>query len=193
MKIDIIGKGKLSWFIEEYFNSHELEYFDDAVIGCKDTHSAQSEDIFISIGHTEFRKHLFEFYQDRKILSLVSDRAYVSPTVVVGAGSFINNFCSIHPNVKLGKGCLVHPNTVIDIGTEVGDFCRFGSQVYVGEYCSIGDGAVIGSGVTILPGIKIGSNCEIMAGSLVNKNIGDNERVAGSPIRTLGVEIGKSS
>lgn len=184
MKIDIIGRGKLSWLLEDILKD-ELRFFDDTVPGLKGTKESDGDNIFVSIGNNTYRKELFEFYKTRNIISVISDLSFVSPKSIIGEGAFINNFSSVHANASVGLGCLVHPNSVIDVGASVGDFCRIGSQVYIGENVTIGTNCIIGSGVTILPNINIGANCHICAGSTVNRSFGDDETIVGNPARSV--------
>ncbi|CAB4122161.1 WbbJ Acetyltransferase (isoleucine patch superfamily) [uncultured Caudovirales phage] len=185
MKIDVIGRGKLSWLVEDILTKDKLRFFDDTVKGVQGTKESDGDNIFVSIGNNAYRKELFEFYKARNIISVISELSFVSSRSIIGAGAFINNFSSVHTNAKLGLGCFIHPNSIIDVGATVGDFCRIGSQVYIGENVKIGNNCILASGVNILPNITIGDNCHICAGTVVNRSFGDDETIVGYPARSV--------
>ena len=50
----------------------------------------------------------------------------------------------------------------------------------------IGNDVWIGGGAIILPGVTIGDGALIGAGSVVTRNVGANQIVAGNPARSIG-------
>lgn len=189
MKIDIICRGKISWFAEEILEGHELEFFDDTMDEYKNTDESINENVFISIGEPNARKRLYEFYKDRNHVSVISKKSYISPKAKLSPGSVVMHHANVQANANLGLCCFIHTNSNIDVGTKIGDFCRFGSNVHVAEYVTIGDNCIIGSGVVIVPRVTIGNNCVICAGTVVNHSIGDNKVVGGVPARSIKTNV----
>jgi acetyltransferase-like isoleucine patch superfamily enzyme len=53
------------------------------------------------------------------------------------------------------------------------------------NFVEIGDDVWVGSGVSIMPGVRIGKGAILAAGSVVTKDVGEYEIVAGIPARYL--------
>ena len=90
--------------------------------------------------------------------------------VDIGAFCYINSKygLKIGDNVQLGSHCSIYTESTID--HKVGSI-------------NIGEGSSIGSHSTIMPGVKIGKNVTIGAHSFINKDIPDNSRAYGVPVK----------
>jgi len=102
--------------------------------------------------------------------------------------------------VKIGKDVYISPGVVLDPLfpelIELCDGCVLGlySMVLTHEYTPeesrigkviIGKNSVIGAKSVIRSGVIIGQNCTIGISSFVNKDVPDNETVAGVPARKI--------
>lgn len=102
--------------------------------------------------------------------------------------------------VKIGKDVYISPGVVLDPLfpelVELRDGCVLGlyAMILTHEYTAgesrigkviIGKNSVIGAKSVVRSGVTIGQNCTIGISSFVNKDVPDNETVAGVPARKI--------
>ena len=94
----------------------------------------------------------------------------IGDRVDIGAFCYLNSKhgLKIGNDVQLGSHCSIYTESTID--SKVGSI-------------EIGDGSCIGSHSTIMPGVKIGKNVIVGAHSFINKNIPDNSKAYGVPVK----------
>lgn len=102
---------------------------------------------------------------------------------------------SIGPNTAVGLSVqfdIFHPekisigeNSVIGYGTTILTHETTTERFSTGEV-KIGDDVLIGANTTILPGVEIADGATVSAHSLVNRDVGEAEKVGGVPIREIG-------
>jgi UDP-3-O-[3-hydroxymyristoyl] glucosamine N-acyltransferase len=190
MALGVIGRGKISFLVEDILEGREdLVFYDDSKEGLEKTDACAERRLTITIGNTEIRRRLFEHYRDREIESIVSPKAHISFSAEIGRGAIISHHCAIHAHAKIGESGFIYSNAVIDVYAVVGAFCRIGPHVYIGENARIGNNTIINAGAQIAPGITIGNNVHVAAGALVTRSFGDFENVVGSPARSLRGEF----
>src|SRR5882724_7539717 len=126
-------------------------------------------------------------------------------TSLLGAPK-INGGPNLFSNLSIGRDCEIGADCVIDLGERV----TIGNRVTLGpgvtlltstheldirehragaiqlKPITIGDAAWLGAGVVILPGVVIGEGAVIDAGSVVNKDVGAQVRVGGTPAMPRG-------
>ena len=124
--------------------------------------------------------------------SIYIEARYPGANVEIGAGTCINNNCTIIANttsIKIGKGCRIgfgcsffdsdfhhiHP-----LDRNVGD-----PSLQPDVKIEIGDNVFIGSNVIILKGVVVGAGSVIGAGSVVTKSIPPMTVAAGNPCRVI--------
>lgn len=133
------------------------------------------------------------FFSDHvKIYSGVQISAYKNTKVEIGERTHIakDSIISGFAGVKIGDNCAI--SSGVRIYTVSNDIKELDvliiNQRSVGPI-NISDNVLIGAGTIIFPGVKIGKNSVVAAGSVVNKDVGDNEIVGGSPIRLIKKRI----
>ncbi len=98
----------------------------------------------------------------------------------IGPGFRIyHNYGVIHP-YSAGKNFTVHHG--VTIGKNKG---ASGKEIVDPTF---GDNVEVMSGAIVFGGIKIGNNVIIGAGSVVNKDVPDNSKVVGNPMRIIKTE-----
>lgn len=112
----------------------------------------------------------------------------------IGAGCYIGKFCTIQVSGRIGHGVLIANNVGI-VGRLDHEYRFPGVPVRDGRWIGtdaglaglaenqidIGDDVWIGFGSVVLSGIRIGEGAVIAAGSVVTRDVGAYEIVAGSP------------
>ncbi|MGB9695789.1 MAG: acyltransferase [Ignavibacteria bacterium] len=158
--------------------------------------------------------HLFKTLRDSKkhnynrVLPFgdyFSDRWEKAKYLGFGEGTSVYDNVVIIGEVKVGKNTWIGPNVILDGsgGLEIGDNCSIsaGVQIYshdsvkwaisggVEEYeykkTTIGNNCYIGPNTVIAKGVKVGSGVIIGANSFVNRDVPDNAKVAGNPIKNI--------
>lgn len=108
---------------------------------------------------------------------VISKDVYIDKNVIIGDNCKIQNSALIYDGVKIKNNVFIGPGVVFTNDY----FPRADSKNWKIKKTVIEFGASIGANATILCGIKIGKKSMIAAGSVVIKNVGDNELVAGNP------------
>jgi sugar O-acyltransferase (sialic acid O-acetyltransferase NeuD family) len=104
--------------------------------------------------------------------------------VEMGTGNLIYENALIHPFVRIGNHCVISSNAGIAHESSIGDYCFVGPASYICGKVEIGDEVYIGTGAKVLPRLKIGRRAEVAACALVNKPVGDGQRIVGVPGRS---------
>lgn len=82
------------------------------------------DSVVVAIGNPAVRRHLLEKAASDgvfEIASLVSPRAYVSPSARISHGCIIEPMAVVHAEVSLGMGCLVSAGAVVNHAAKCGD------------------------------------------------------------------------
>ncbi len=145
------GHGRVAAEIAESLG-YTVSFLDDkpgeGVIGSiseLEKFSSEFEEFFIGIGNNAVRHKL----QDRltelsfTLATLISPRAYVSPSIKVGFGTVIEPGAIVNANVTIGCGCIVSVGSIIDHDSVLEDF----SHVNTGAICMSGAHVVMGQKV----------------------------------------------
>ena len=125
---------------------------------------------------------------DRGVVLLTTGQRTAEAGIRIGARSYINRWTMIDASfsVNIGADVMIGPGCYItdhDHGTSAGMAV---SQLPLLEAATdIGDNVWIGANATILKGVHIGRNAVVGAGSVVTRDVGPGERVAGVPARVI--------
>lgn len=93
----------------------------------------------VAIGNTEKRMELLEKLENSgyTIPLLKHPQAYVSPSAVIGKGSFIEPLTVIHTDVNIGAGCIISAGTIVNHNAIVSDGCHLNCGTIVGARADI--------------------------------------------------------
>lgn len=134
-----------------------------------------------------------------------SDRWEKAKYLGFGEGTSVYDNVVVIGDVKVGKNTWIGPNVILDGsgGLEIGDNCSISAGVQIYSHDSvkwaisggvesyeykktfIGNNCYIGPNTVITKGVKVGNGVVIGANSFVNRDIPDNSRVAGNPIKDI--------
>lgn len=107
--------------------------------------SKEYANVVVAIGNPEFRQRLIRFIEEETLLrlvTLVSPKAYVSPSAQIGKGCIVEPMAVIHTGCLLGKGCLICAGAVVN------------HRAMCGDCVQVDCNAVIPGNTVVLSGIK---------------------------------------
>ena len=111
--------------------------------------SKRYANVVVAIGNPEVRQKLIRFIENETLLrlvTLVSPRAYVSPSAQIGKGSIIEPMAVIHTSCVLGKGCLICAGAVVNHAAMCGDCVQVDCNAVVAGNTVVPGGIKVASG-----------------------------------------------
>lgn len=100
---------------------------------------------------------------------IVSPRAYVARTAVLGPGTIVMHAAQIGPDARIGANVIVNTRALVEHDVVVGDHCHLATSATINGGVVIGDACLIGSGALCREGMVIGSECVVGMGARVLK------------------------
>ena len=156
-----------------------IRTFEDDLVSCSEFPA------IAAVGAPSVRQRLVARWEHDEYLTLVSSRAWLASSVVIGPGSTIAPLVGVNRMVRVGSHALVNPGTVLGHDTVVGDFATVGPSCAVAGGVSIGSAAFLGIGCTVIDRIRIGVGAYVAAGAVVVEDVPDGELVMGVPARVV--------
>ncbi len=141
-----------------------------------------AENIFIAVGDNVKRQKLSE---NKKLINVISKRAYISSTAEISDGIFIGDGVHIGPFAKIGRGCIINNNAVIEHECKIGNFSHISVNSSICGRVHIGDNVFVGAGTTVRDYTNICSDVTVGAGAAVVKNITELGIYIGIPTRKI--------
>lgn len=121
---------------------------------------------------------------------IIGKNAYVDVDVVVGDRVKVQNNVSLFHGVTVEDGVFIGPHVCFTNDRVPRAVNPDGSLKADADWevspTLVREGAALGANSTILPGITIGRWAMIGSGSVVTRDVGEYELVAGNPARRLG-------
>jgi UDP-2-acetamido-3-amino-2,3-dideoxy-glucuronate N-acetyltransferase len=132
----------------------------------------------------------------------VRERARIGPGCVIGKNVYVDFDVVIGANVKIQNNVSVYHGVSVEDGVFIGPHVCFTNDRVPRAINPDGTlkrdddwevtpirvrrGAAIGANSTVLPGVTVGRWAMVGAGSVVTRDVGDYEVVAGNPARRMG-------
>lgn len=143
--------------------------------------------VFPSVGDNKIRRKLVDFF-DKKNLSqfaLIDPNAIVSKKAIIESNTYVAPGAIVNSKAVIKKGCIINSGATIEHECDVGAFSHIAPNAVLTGNVEIGENTLIGANAVITPGIVIGSNVIIGAGAVVTKDIPDDSKWVGNPLRML--------
>ena len=157
---------------------------DVTLLGDVDSYAICADDVFTcAVGTPHARKVLAEKVLARggEFINLVSELAYVMPTVKLGRGVIICPYVNIGDHAELDDFVAVNDICIIGHDAQIGKFSCVMPHANVAGKCKIGAEVFIGSGAVIMPKAKVEDNATVGAGCVVLKKVRAGVTVFGNP------------
>lgn len=172
---------------EKKFNPFSLVYY-GSENEARGLQQLQQKDFFISIGDNNIREKIFLSLTQKKLypVNAIHTSSIIDATVSLAkSGIMIAAGVIINPLAKIGVGAICNTGCIIEHECIIEDFAHIAPGAVLCGNVQVGKNSFIGAGSVIREGIKVGSNTIVGAGSVVVKDIPDNVKVAGNPLRNL--------
>ena len=142
---------------------------------------------FVAIGDNHLRAKIMNelISKGMKMSTIIHPDASVLNNSPLGHGTMIHTKSVVGEDATIGKGVIISALAVVGHDSCIGDYAHITPGVLLGGGVTIGDFSFLGLGAVVLPDVKIGKNVQVGANSLVNKDIGDNVIVVGTPARVI--------
>lgn len=111
--------------------------------------SKRYANVVVAIGNSEVRQKLIRFIEEETLLrlvTLISPKAYVSPSAQIGEGCIVEPMAVVHTGSVLGKGCLICAGAVVNHAS----FC--GNCVQVDCNATVAGNTAVPSGIKVASG-----------------------------------------
>jgi len=102
-------------------------------------------------------------------MTVISPRAYVSPTAKIGAGTVVMHNASIGADVRIGKCCIINTGTIIEHESKIGNFSHISTGAIVNGQCVVKDRTFIGSRAMLYNNVEIPFDSIIRAGDIIRR------------------------
>jgi tetrahydrodipicolinate N-succinyltransferase len=141
MKLLILGAGEYGQLVKELARNKyaTIDFLDDnsaAAIGkISDLEKYKGEyHAIVAIGNPEKRKELFDklVVLGINIPTIVSDKAYISPSAEIEQGCVIEPMAIINTGAKIKRGTFVNAGAVVNHNSVVNEFCQIDCNAVVG-------------------------------------------------------------
>jgi UDP-perosamine 4-acetyltransferase len=141
--------------------------------------------VFVAIGDNQIRENISNYA--RRIgfdfINIISDKAIVSNSAVLGSGILIMPGAIINAGVEIGSHSIINTGAIVEHECLISEYSHVASNTVLLGKVEIGTNTLIGAGSTVLPNVKIGARVTVGAGSVVTRNVLDDQVVMGNPAK----------
>ena len=179
-----IGKWNIKGFIDDNLNALDGVQMAVPIIGTiKDWKVSDNEAFALGVSNPKTKETIVSTMTAKgaKFETLISPRAHIIETAVIGEGSIING--SIGDCVRIGNYVNVM-GSMIGQDSTIGDFSTTTGYTNIAA-AHIGKRVFCGSHSVVLNGVKVGDDAYICAGSIVFSKVKAGTKVFGNPAKRL--------
>lgn len=114
---------------------------------------------------------------------VVHPAALVSPSAVVGVGTFVGPRAVVHARAQVGAHAIVNTGAIVEHECLVGENAHIAPGAVLGGEVEVGPDALVGLGARVLPGVRIGAGAVVGGGAVVVRDVAPGATVVGVPAR----------
>lgn len=139
--------------------------------------------VFLTPDAPGARRKLFEMYSEKGFgfASLISPRANISGSAVIGQGCMVQDECIVSANARIGGFVRLNTGAAVMHDSVIGDFSTVAPRAVILGKVTVEEGAYIGANSTILPGLTVHKGAVVGAGAVVTKDVPEGVTVIGVP------------
>lgn len=139
----------------------------------------------VAVGEPAHREMLSKRFDDIgvRLATIIDKTALISPTAIIGEGSIVCEFSTIHADVELGRSVLVQPYSDVGHDIKVGNYSVLSSNCSPGGGSVFGDRVYVGMNATSKEKITVGNDSIIAMGASVFRDVEAGSTVIGNPAR----------
>jgi sugar O-acyltransferase (sialic acid O-acetyltransferase NeuD family) len=123
-------------------------------------------------------------------VTVTHPQAFVSPSAIIGRGSFIKAGAIVETNSSIGDMCIIDNGVVVAHDNKIAPAVHLAPGVSTGGSVQIGSKTIVGIGSSIATGTVIGENCIVSVGTAVTRDVPGNSVVEGVPGKIIGARKG---
>lgn len=195
--IDVIEKQglyQIAFLIDDDSKKWGQEFYGYPVRGGKEALLADDtllpRGVIVAIGDNVARMKTAKWLSQNgfELIRALHPSAQIARGVRIAKGGVVMAGCVINSDASIGENAIINTGATVDHDCIIGDGSHVAPGCHVCGGVRIGESSLVGAASVIIPGVVVGSRVIVGAGSTVIRNVGDNEKVAGSPARALDVE-----
>jgi sugar O-acyltransferase (sialic acid O-acetyltransferase NeuD family) len=141
----------------------------------------------IAIGDNSLRKavrdKLMGIIPIESFPTIIHKSAYVGMGASIGFGTLVFPFSNIGAYSQVDEFCILNTGSILEHDSQISAYSALAPGATVGGNSQIGSGTWVGLNASVMQGIKIGDNSIVGAQSFVNKDVGSNVVVFGTPAK----------
>ena len=102
--------------------------------------ASEYSDIIVAIGNPDVRSSLLKKFKEEtpyKIATLISPKAYVSPTAQIAGGCVIEPMAVVHSGCTVSEGCFISAGAVVNHASACGECVHVDCNATVEGYCTV--------------------------------------------------------
>lgn len=139
---------------------------------------------FVDAAGATRRAGLLDLLAGAELVTVVHAAATVSPSAMVGAGTFVAAGAVLGADSRVGRAAIVNTGTLVDHHCVIGDNVHVAPGATLSGGVTVGANTLIGVGTTVIQGVTIGSGVVVGAGAVVVSDLPDGVTAVGVPART---------
>lgn len=152
--IDVAKANEVTFLSNKKYCDELAKSSAGACIMSSDTISKAPKDMIILLSdnpYVAYAKLASAFYPLANDSGMISDKAFIAPTAIMGKSCTVEAGAFIGENVKIGEKCFIASGSYIDKNVKIGNGCIIKSGVTISH-------SILGDNIILHPGVRLGQD-----------------------------------